>query len=173
VASAQPESPLALIPLASKSHAYFKVCTELRTVFFIFRSGLSVTGLARDYCTAVPVPKLLFAGFLLQYNVTRHSFNPGLTIRHVYKSGHQKRFLSFLATEFICVPTVTVRAVRHITKKNLTWLFILKKVTKEAGTTCTMRAENRHLHDLLLLNDHFCVLFNSLNPSGHYTYHLR
>jgi hypothetical protein len=42
--STQSESPLALIPLAPKSHVSFKVCTQLRTEFFTFRPGLTVTG---------------------------------------------------------------------------------------------------------------------------------
>jgi hypothetical protein len=53
--STQSESPLALIPRAPKSHVSFEVCTQLWTEFsfFIFRSGLTVTGLARVYCTRV------------------------------------------------------------------------------------------------------------------------
>jgi hypothetical protein len=37
-------------PLAPKSHVSFKVCTQLRTQFFIFRSGLAVTSVARIFC---------------------------------------------------------------------------------------------------------------------------
>jgi hypothetical protein len=49
--STQSESPHALIPLAPNSHVSLKVCTQLRTEFFIFRSGLTVTGLVMFYCT--------------------------------------------------------------------------------------------------------------------------
>jgi hypothetical protein len=51
------ESPLALIPFAPKSHASFEVCTQLWTEFFIFRSGLTVNGLARVYLYIRPIPK--------------------------------------------------------------------------------------------------------------------
>jgi hypothetical protein len=45
--STQSESPLTLIHLAPKSHMSFNVCTQLyRDFFLIFRSGLTVTGLA-------------------------------------------------------------------------------------------------------------------------------
>jgi hypothetical protein len=37
-------------PLAPKSHVSFKVCTQTRIEFFILRSELTVTGLARVYC---------------------------------------------------------------------------------------------------------------------------
>jgi hypothetical protein len=39
--STHSESPLALIPLVPKSRVSFKVCAQLVTEFFIFRTGLS------------------------------------------------------------------------------------------------------------------------------------
>jgi hypothetical protein len=52
--STQSESPIALIPLAPKSHVSFEVSTQLWTEFFIFLSGLTVTWLARVYCIWLP-----------------------------------------------------------------------------------------------------------------------
>jgi hypothetical protein len=48
--STQSESPLALIPLAPKSHVSFKVGNQLYFDPDYPTSGLTVTGLARVYC---------------------------------------------------------------------------------------------------------------------------
>jgi hypothetical protein len=47
----KPPSTQSESPLAPKSHASFKVCTQLWTEFFKLQSGLTVTGLARVYCS--------------------------------------------------------------------------------------------------------------------------